>query len=124
MKLCVCEASSTLTLSSSSFPLNNNDPFLSNKNHRIAFSTAPKTCSLTTTYAKRAAHPGGNEEETDNKPQRNKRVHCELEVLSWRERRIKAEISVSADIDSVWDALTDYERLADFIPNLICSFFF
>ncbi|XP_039031850.1 uncharacterized protein LOC120166681 [Hibiscus syriacus] len=121
MKLCVCEASSTLTLSSSSFPLNNNDPFLSNKNHRIAFSTAPKTCSLTTTYAKRAAHPGGNEEETDNKPQRNKRVHCELEVLSWRERRIKAEISVSADIDSVWDALTDYERLADFIPNLICS---
>ncbi|KAE8735801.1 hypothetical protein F3Y22_tig00000329pilonHSYRG00028 [Hibiscus syriacus] len=118
MKFCVCEASSTLTLPSCSFPLNNN---LSNKYHRIAFSTPPKTCSLTTTHAKRAAHPGGNQEERDNKPQRNKRVHCELEVLSWRERRIKADISVSADIDSVWDALTDYERLADFIPNLICS---
>jgi hypothetical protein len=49
-----------------------------------------------------------------------KKVHCEVEVLSWRERRIKAEISVNADIESVWNALTDYERLADFIPNLVC----
>ncbi|KAK8644541.1 hypothetical protein V6N13_123845 [Hibiscus sabdariffa] len=105
-----------------SFPLNN-DSCLSSKYHRIAFSTlkaSPKTCFLTTTYAKRPAGSAENEEERE-KPHRNKRVHCELEVLSWRERRIKAEISVSADIDSVWDALTDYERLADFIPNLICS---
>jgi hypothetical protein len=49
-----------------------------------------------------------------------KKVHCEMEVISWRERRIKAEISVNADIESVWNALTDYERLADFIPNLVC----
>ncbi|XP_031283311.1 uncharacterized protein LOC116141986 isoform X2 [Pistacia vera] len=48
-------------------------------------------------------------------------VRCEVEVVSWRERRIKAEISVSADVDSVWNALTDYERLADFIPNLVSS---
>ncbi|XP_034691918.1 uncharacterized protein LOC117919017 isoform X1 [Vitis riparia] len=50
-----------------------------------------------------------------------RKVHCEVEVISWRERRIKAEILVNADIESVWDALTDYERLADFIPNLVCS---
>ncbi|XP_034691919.1 uncharacterized protein LOC117919017 isoform X2 [Vitis riparia] len=49
-----------------------------------------------------------------------RKVHCEVEVISWRERRIKAEILVNADIESVWDALTDYERLADFIPNLVC----
>ncbi|KAJ6775094.1 hypothetical protein OIU79_018304 [Salix purpurea] len=48
-------------------------------------------------------------------------VHCEVEVISWRERRIKAQILVYADIQSVWNSLTDYERLADFIPNLVCS---
>lgn len=46
-------------------------------------------------------------------------VCCEVEVISWRERRIKAEIEVNADIDLVWNALTDYERLADFVPNLV-----
>lgn len=53
-----------------------------------------------------------------------RKVHCEVEVISWRERRIKAEISVNADVDSVWNALTDYERLADFIPNLVCRYNF
>ena len=49
-----------------------------------------------------------------------RKVNCEVEVISWRERRIKAHITVCADIQSVWNALTDYELLADFIPNLIC----
>ncbi|XP_058731122.1 uncharacterized protein LOC131602914 [Vicia villosa] len=51
----------------------------------------------------------------------DREVHCELQVVSWRERRVKAEISINADIDSVWNALTDYEHLADFIPNLVWS---
>ncbi|XP_050368836.1 uncharacterized protein LOC126786922 [Argentina anserina] len=50
-----------------------------------------------------------------------RRVSCEVNMISWRERRVKAEISVNADVDSVWNALTDYERLADFIPNLVSS---
>ncbi|KAL8546764.1 hypothetical protein ACS0TY_006474 [Phlomoides rotata] len=50
-----------------------------------------------------------------------RKVKCEVEVISWRERRIRAEISVNADVESVWYALTDYERLADFIPNLVSS---
>ena len=53
---------------------------------------------------------------------RDRNVNCEVEVISWRERRIKAEISVNADVESVWNALTDYERLADFIPNLVSRF--
>ena len=53
---------------------------------------------------------------------RDRKVNCEVEVISWRERRIKAEISVNADVESVWSALTDYERLADFIPNLVSRF--
>ncbi|KAL2941929.1 putative polyketide cyclase [Bienertia sinuspersici] len=50
-----------------------------------------------------------------------RKVNCEVEVISWRERRIKAEISVDSDVESVWNALTDYERLAEFVPNLVCS---
>ncbi|KAF2283433.1 hypothetical protein GH714_005136 [Hevea brasiliensis] len=50
-----------------------------------------------------------------------RKVNCQVEVISWRERRIKAQITVNADIQSVWTALTDYERLADYIPNLVCS---
>lgn len=44
---------------------------------------------------------------------------CEVDVVSWRERRIKARVPVAADVESVWSVLTDYERLANFIPNLI-----
>nr|GMC64560.1 Polyketide cyclase [Ipomoea batatas] len=62
---------------------------------------------------------GGVDQDGDNKMPRV--VHCEVQVVSWRERRIKAEISVNADVDSVWDALTDYECLADFVPNLVSS---
>lgn len=58
----------------------------------------------------------------DEEKGRERKVHCEVEVISWRERRIKAEILVNADVESVWDALTDYERLADFIPNLVCRY--
>lgn len=32
---------------------------------------------------------------------------------------IKAEILVNADVELVWDALTDYKRLADFVPYLV-----
>ncbi|KAM6563275.1 hypothetical protein CsatB_023273 [Cannabis sativa] len=61
---------------------------------------------------------GENDEEDEGK---KTNVHCEVEVVSWRERRIKAETLVHADVESVWNALTDYERLADFVPNLVSS---
>ncbi|KAM7254063.1 hypothetical protein ACFE04_031745 [Oxalis oulophora] len=68
---------------------------------------------------------GGGEDDDDEfryeEGKSRKKVNCEVEVVSWRERRIKAEIFVNADVDSVWNALTDYERLADFVPNLVCS---
>ncbi|KAF3974848.1 hypothetical protein CMV_001860 [Castanea mollissima] len=61
------------------------------------------------------------EEEEEEEEEDRKLVHCEVEVISWRERRIKAQISIHAHIQSVWNALTDYERLADYIPNLVSS---
>jgi hypothetical protein len=60
------------------------------------------------------------EEGEEGEGEGERKVHCEVEVISWRERRIKAQILVYADIQSVWNSLTDYERLADFIPNLVC----
>ncbi|XP_058087450.1 uncharacterized protein LOC131234527 [Magnolia sinica] len=48
-------------------------------------------------------------------------VHCEVDVVSWRERRIRAWVSVAIDVETMWNVLTDYERLADFIPNLVRS---
>ncbi|KAI3516684.1 hypothetical protein L1887_15638 [Cichorium endivia] len=34
---------------------------------------------------------------------------------------LKRNLQVDANVDSVWNALPDYERLADFIPNHIFS---
>ncbi|CAN6866110.1 unnamed protein product, partial [Brassica oleracea] len=60
-------------------------------------------------------------EEDDDDERGERKVRCEVDVISWRERRIRGEIWVDSDSQSVWDVLTDYERLADFIPNLVSS---
>jgi ribosome-associated toxin RatA of RatAB toxin-antitoxin module len=41
-----------------------------------------------------------------------------LSKLAGRQRRIEATIHLSAEIEQVWQVLTNYEELADFIPNL------
>jgi hypothetical protein len=46
-------------------------------------------------------------------------VQCDVDVVSWRERRVLASVAVAADVDTLWQVITDYERLADFIPNLV-----
>lgn len=46
-------------------------------------------------------------------------VKCDVDVVSWRERRIIGSVAVAADVDTLWQVITDYERLADFIPNLV-----
>ncbi|XP_062212946.1 uncharacterized protein LOC133913733 isoform X2 [Phragmites australis] len=48
-------------------------------------------------------------------------VQCDVDVVSWRERRVLASVAVAADVDTLWRVITDYERLADFIPNLVHS---
>lgn len=46
------------------------------------------------------------------------RVECKIETVAWRKRHISASVEVAANAECVWRVLTDYERLADFIPNL------
>lgn len=87
--------------------------FPRNLNKCIALSSATQCKPRSHLEGKEGNLNNGVEEEGDRE------VHCELQVVSWRERRVKADISINADINSVWNSLTDYEHLADFIPNLV-----
>ena len=44
-----------------------------------------------------------------------------VERLNRWERRIQAAISIPHPVEPIWQVLTDYEALADFIPNLAVS---
>ncbi|XP_057427991.1 uncharacterized protein LOC130721245 isoform X2 [Lotus japonicus] len=48
-------------------------------------------------------------------------VCIEVTKLEKNSRRIESRISIDASLDAVWSILTDYERLADFIPGLAVS---
>jgi ribosome-associated toxin RatA of RatAB toxin-antitoxin module len=45
-------------------------------------------------------------------------IEVQVEQLSPRQRQISAKIPISQTVESIWQVLTDYEALADFIPNL------
>ncbi|WP_008309289.1 SRPBCC family protein [Leptolyngbya sp. PCC 6406] len=48
-------------------------------------------------------------------------VEVTTEKLEGRNRRIRARITVPCSLEQVWQVLTDYDGLADFIPNLALS---
>ncbi|KAK7330900.1 hypothetical protein VNO77_25106 [Canavalia gladiata] len=48
-------------------------------------------------------------------------VHIEVTKLEKNSRRIQSRISIEAPLPDIWSILTDYERLADFIPGLAVS---
>ncbi|MCS7226640.1 MAG: hypothetical protein NZ821_06585 [Gloeomargarita sp. SKYB31] len=48
-------------------------------------------------------------------------VAVDIERLNRWERLIRAAIVIPCPIEPVWQVLTDYERLADFLPNLVIS---
>lgn len=48
-------------------------------------------------------------------------LDLKIEKSGKNSRRITAKIEVEAPLDAVWNVLTDYERLADFIPGLTVS---
>ncbi|ONI14653.1 hypothetical protein PRUPE_3G000900 [Prunus persica] len=45
-------------------------------------------------------------------------IDVEIEKTGNNCRRIRSEIGIEAPLNTVWNLLTDYERLADFIPGL------
>lgn len=48
-------------------------------------------------------------------------VEVEIERIAERQRQITASLQISQPVEQVWKVLTDYEALADFIPNLTKS---
>lgn len=48
-------------------------------------------------------------------------VEVKTEEVAQRQRQIAAKIHIPCSIEQVWQVLTDYEVLADFIPNLAKS---
>ena len=44
-----------------------------------------------------------------------------MEKLSNGTRRLAAQLTTSASLDSLWNVLTDYDRLNLYIPNLLSS---
>ena len=56
-----------------------------------------------------------------NSLQDNGHVDISTEKRPSRERRILASVTIPKPIDQVWNVITDYEHLADFVPNLTSS---
>jgi len=54
---------------------------------------------------------------------RNDNAHVEIatEKRPSKERHITATITIPQSVEQVWHVITDYERLADFVPNLTTS---
>jgi ribosome-associated toxin RatA of RatAB toxin-antitoxin module len=50
-----------------------------------------------------------------------KAVAVQIEKIAERQRQITAKIQIPQPVAQVWKVLTDYEALADFIPNLATS---
>ncbi|XP_073305175.1 uncharacterized protein [Primulina huaijiensis] len=48
-------------------------------------------------------------------------IEIEIETTGKNSRRIRSKIVVQANLQTLWEVLTDYERLADFIPGLVVS---
>lgn len=49
------------------------------------------------------------------------KVEVKTERLEGRQRQISASIKLPYSVEQVWEILTDYDALADFIPNLAKS---
>ena len=64
-----------------------------------------------------------NSQESEDHPKNNdyQTIEQTMEKLSGGTRRLAAQLTTSASIDSLWNVLTDYDRLNLYIPNLLSS---
>jgi ribosome-associated toxin RatA of RatAB toxin-antitoxin module len=61
------------------------------------------------------------EDETNFEANDLKAVAVQIEKITDRQRQITAKIQIPQPMIKVWEVLTNYEALADFIPNLAQS---
>ena len=64
-----------------------------------------------------------NSQESVDHSQKNdyRTIEQTMEKLSGGTRRLAAQLTTSASLDSLWNVLTDYDRLNLYIPNLLSS---
>ena len=64
-----------------------------------------------------------NSQELVNHSKKNdyRTIEQTMEKFSGGTRRLAAQLTTSASFDSLWNVLTDYDRLNLFIPNLLSS---
>jgi len=64
-----------------------------------------------------------NSQDLANHPKDNnyRTIEQTMEKLSGGTRRLAAQLTTSATFDSLWNVLTDYDRLNLYIPNLLSS---
>ena len=64
-----------------------------------------------------------NPQESVNHSKRNdyRTIEQTMEKFSGGIRRLAAQLTTSASLDSLWNVLTDYDRLNLYIPNLLSS---
>ena len=64
-----------------------------------------------------------NPQESVNHYKKNdyRTIEQTMEKLSGGTRRLAAQLTTSASLDSLWNVLTDYDRLNLYIPNLLSS---
>ncbi len=62
-----------------------------------------------------------NSQENNNQSPNLRAVTVEVEKITERQRQITAKIQIPHPIEKVWQVLTDYQALADFIPSLASS---
>ena len=61
------------------------------------------------------------ESEDHSKSNDYQTIEQTMEKLSGGTRRLAAQLTTSASFDSLWNVLTDYDRLSLYIPNLLSS---
>jgi len=89
------------------------------------FASWTTTTSLGVTWfggtAETEANNNDNHGNNNNNGDSCELVAVRIERTSANSRRILGEIVVQAPLDDVWDILTDYDRLAVHVPNLVES---
>ena len=64
-------------------------------------------------------NPQESEDHSKNNDYRT--IEQTMEKFSGGTRRLAAQLTTSASFDSLWNVLTDYDRLSLYIPNLLSS---
>ena len=64
-----------------------------------------------------------NPQESEDRSKKNdyRTIEQTMEKFSGGTRRLAAQLTTSASLDSLWNVLTDYDRLNLYIPNLLSS---